>query len=47
VADRKIAGLAMPTVIAIGSGVLLWFVLARMFPRIAILVRGEAGMIRT
>ena len=46
-ADRQtVAGLAIPTVVAIGAGVLLWFVIARMFPRLAIIVRGPAGMIR-
>ena len=46
-ADRQtVAGLAVPTVVAIGAGVLLWFVIARMFPRLGLTVRGPMGAIR-
>jgi len=40
---QTVAGLGVPTILSLGAGVILYFVLTAMFPQLSLFVRGSAG----
>jgi len=44
--QQRIAGLGVNTILALGSGIVLYFVLVTMFPRLATFIRGTSAAAR-